>query len=117
MDQLVSNPKTLKQRRENAKILADFNRGHSDDLFEAKKKGTKQLEANETAAGPSSGRKNANEIVNEFFNESDSENDLSIHSSRTPIGKYFNNRGRDTPMEDVEEEEPEEAEESSQRMK
>ncbi len=36
--QLVSNPKTVGQRKANAKILQNMNEGHEDDLFEPQRR-------------------------------------------------------------------------------
>ena len=109
---LVPNPKTVAERRDNSRFLQAFNVGHNDDLFG---KGVSRGAADDWQQQPKSGKatkkaaagngsKLADGILNELF-DSDSENDLSIHSSRTPIGKYLE-RGSKTPLPEADDEDP-----------
>ena len=109
---LVPNPKTVAERRDNSRFLQAFNVGHNDDLFG---KGVSRGAADDWQQQPKSGKatkkaaagngsKLADGILNELF-DSDSENDLSIHSSRTPIGKYLE-RGSKTPVPEADDEDP-----------
>jgi hypothetical protein len=102
LDRLVSNPKTVAERRNNAKILTNFNQGHSDDIFGAAPGAASSLSPIRLlpqATKKSAKTVGAGGILNELF-DSDSENDLSIHSSRTPIGRYLERSRTTTPMRD-----------------
>ncbi len=114
---LVANPRTVKERARNARILHEFNANHADDIFEmteATDKGTKAAQVVGSSrdgdgsarrkrqkagrAAPSlehlcDGNPAPNNIVSELF-DSDSENDISLHSARTPIGNYFGRRSK-----------------------
>lgn len=107
---IIANPKTAKERRNNTRILKDMNVNYCDDFFSTgslrvfrisslfssrsrhnrsrwifqveKRKDTKRVSK-------------AADIVKDLF-DSDSENNFSIHSARTPIGSYMNLASRDT---------------------
>jgi len=97
-ERLVSNPRTVAERRDNSRILQGLNFGHNDDIFNrgAQWQSTSAEPTKKTSVNGS--KKLADGILNELF-DSDSENDLSVHSSRTPIGKYLE-RGTKTPIPD-----------------
>merc|ERR1719187_2653535 len=76
LDELTLNPKTIKQRKTNAEILNDFNKDHEDDIF---------------GGLGDSGDKGADRLCGVLgnLNDSDCENDISLHSSRTPVSNYL----------------------------
>jgi len=104
-ERLVSNPRTVAERRDNSRILQGLNLGHNDDIFnKGGSRGTNRQSTSGKITKKTAGNgsnKLADGILNELF-DSDSENDLSVHSSRTPIGKYFE-RGTKTPIPDGDE--------------
>ena len=75
---LKPKPKTLKDLKKNAEILKAHNDNHEDDLFK-NKKATKST----SKAKPKPQR--ASDILNDLFNDSDSEQNISLHSAKTPI--------------------------------
>ena len=69
----------------NEKILKSYNTNHEDDVFKKSKKSNRKSLPGKKA--------NASAIANELF-ETDSEKDISLHSARTPITAFFNNRNQ-----------------------
>jgi len=73
IDELVINPKTVKDRVKNAEIFEELNRGHEDDIF--KQRGAKDGQA---AA-----------MFDLLANQDDSDgSEISVYSARTPVEKY-----------------------------
>jgi len=113
----VAKPRTVKERVRNAGILQEFNAGHVDDLFEsskapkAKSKSAAPLPSLPAPPNASSPAKTGPKaILNDLFG-SDSENDISMHSARTPIGNYIkptNRRPSNILRKETEKEEEEE---------
>ena len=91
ISQLKSKPKTITDMMNNDKILREFNTNHQDNVF---KKNNKQK------AEKSKHQTTASAIRTELF-DSDSEQDISLMSSRTPITAFFNrNRTLDDNNDD-----------------
>jgi len=96
---LVSKPRTVRERVKNAQILRNYHHGHADDIFESSGVGAKKQQrgsGNQKGRGRKkppplpmiSGSGGASGIVGELFG-SDSENDISLHSARTPVVNYM----------------------------
>ena len=62
----------------NEKILKNYNTNHEDTLFKTTFKTSKKSIGKNTSA-----------IIHELF-QSDSEQDISLHSARTPITAFYN---------------------------
>jgi len=84
------NPKTVKQRQQNAEALKEYNEDHEDDIF------NEPLPSN----SKSSLLKPSTKTLLTEDSDSDSEQDISLHSARTPMTTYFgkNNLRSTTPM-------------------
>merc|ERR1719433_778823 len=82
ISQLKSKPKTITDMMNNDKILREYNTNHQDNLF---KKTNKQ----KTSEKGKQHQTTASAIRTELF-DSDSEQDISLMSSRTPITAFFN---------------------------
>ena len=96
---LKSKPKSLKDAKKNEEILKAHNNDHQDDLFKAKKttkKTTKKTAKKDTG-------KRASDILAEIFHDSDSEQNLSLHSAKTPILAFIDRSKTVQPEEDFEE--------------
>ena len=107
LDRLVANPKTVAARQMNTKILREFNRDHMDDIFDTGVvTSAKPRSSRGRPKARNSSSKKADNIIDDLFN-SDSENDISIHSSRTPIGNYLSRSRNQTPLPPAPEEENE----------
>jgi len=85
-----SNPKTVKQRQQNAEALKEYNEDHEDDIFG---------EPLPTMSKPSLMKPSTKTLLAED-SDSDSEQDISLHSARTPVTSYFGKNGlrSTTPM-------------------
>ena len=92
---LKSKPKSLKDAKKNEEILKAHNNDHQDDLFKAKKT-TKKTAKKDTG-------KRASDILAEIFHDSDSEQNLSLHSAKTPILAFIDRSKTVQPEEDFEE--------------
>merc|ERR1712079_495704 len=71
-------PKTVKQRLQNAEAMKEYNENHEDDIFgeQPSSKSSKiSLKASKTT------------LLNDP--DSDSDQDISVHSARTPVTAYF----------------------------
>ena len=96
---LKSKPKSLKDAKKNEEILKAHNADHEDDLFKsATKKTTKKAVKKVDKAG-----KRASDILAEIFHDSDSEQNLSLHSAKTPILAFIDRSKSAQPEEDFEE--------------
>ena len=87
---LARNPKTVKEIRRNNEIMkwqSQSQRG-GDDYFDGGGRGKKKPEVSRRAVGGT-----ADDIAKDLF-DSESDNDLSMHSARTPIASYL---GATTP--------------------
>merc|ERR1712142_1069839 len=91
---LSKNPKTLKDVRRNDEIMKiqskshkgdDYFQGHVKVAYNDPKKRTKSKDHLQSKV-------TASEIQKQLFVESDSDNDVSLTSARTPIGNYYNVR-------------------------
>ncbi|QQP48794.1 Uncharacterized protein FKW44_009220, partial [Caligus rogercresseyi] len=69
LDDYVARPTTVKQSRQNARIVQELNEHHNDNLFDL-------------PIVSAAGRNSVN--IKELF-ESDSDRDVSVHTPRTPI--------------------------------
>eukprot|EP00092_Neocalanus_flemingeri_P036847 GFUD01040108.1.p2 GENE.GFUD01040108.1~~GFUD01040108.1.p2 ORF type:complete len:277 (+),score=65.25 GFUD01040108.1:1051-1881(+) len=89
--QMSANPKTVKQRQQNAKALVEYNENHEDDIFGEPVTSKAKL--------PLLKPSNKKTLLSQD-SDSDSEQDISVHSVRTPIASYFGKRGSrtTTPM-------------------
>ena len=95
---IVANPKTIKERKKNKEVIRMFNSNHSDNFFQDKNRVVAQVgDELEVVTATAANNRRADDIANDLF-MSDSENDVSIHSARTPIGNYFN---RTKSVEDI----------------
>ena len=74
---VTANPKTVKQRQQNFEALKAFNKYHEDDLFGG-------------IVGPSTKTLLKPSLVEE---DSDSEQDISVHIARTPLAAYQKKSG------------------------
>jgi len=85
-----ANPKTVKQRQQNAEALKEYNEDHEDDIFG---------EPLQTMSKPSLMKPSTKTLLAED-SDSDSEHDISLHSARTPVTSYFGKNGlrSTTPM-------------------
>jgi len=85
-----ANPKTVKQRQQNAEALKEYNEDHEDDIFG---------EPLPTMSKPSLIKPSTKTLLAED-SDSDSEHDISLHSARTPVTSYFGKNGlrSTTPM-------------------
>jgi len=76
---LKANPKSVKDRIRNAAILKDFNGDHEDDMFGIS-----------TKVGPKGDSVQVGTLgLLGSLDDSASDNDISVHSNRTPITKYM----------------------------
>merc|ERR1719228_2909416 len=73
------NPKTVKQRQQNAEALKEYNEDHEDDIFDAPVP---------SLSKPSLLKPSTKTLLTED-SDSDSEQDISLHSARTPMTSYF----------------------------
>jgi len=73
------NPKTVKQRQQNAEALKEYNEDHEDDIFDAPVP---------SVSKPSLLKPSTKTLLTED-SDSDSEQDISLHSARTPMTSYF----------------------------
>ena len=105
ISQLKSKPKTITDMMNNEKIRREFNKNHQDDLFKSNKAhhSKKNNDKNKKqTAEKSKHQTTASAIRTELF-DSDSEQDISLHSARTPITAFFNrNRTLDGNNDDDE---------------
>jgi len=83
LSKISLNPKTIKDRQQNAEALAEYNKDHEDDFF---------------SEGVSKGQKLLKQKKKPLLNASDSEseNEVSIHSARTPTSAYMRKKSLDT---------------------
>lgn len=109
MSNLNTKPKTVADMQNNDKILKAHNVNHEDNLFKTStatgavvKKSSKKAEGNERKAA---------DILGDLF-DSDSEQNISLHSARTPITAYFD-RNRSKTIENEDEENQENQEEGA----
>ena len=105
---MKAKPKTARDLRNNDKILRALNANHQDDLFKSNKKQTGK-QTSKKFKESSNQRVAAKDILEELF-DSDSENNISLNSARTPITAFFNrtklqNDENDENMENNEEKE------------
>ena len=98
---LAPNPRTLRERKANTKILEQFNKDHTDDFFatpQTKTAANKKKPNNESKQQQQQQQQQqqkAEDIMNNLFEESgDSDNNLSNYSARTPIGTYLSTSSR-----------------------
>jgi len=73
------NPKTVKQRQQNAEALKEYNEDHEDDIFDAPAP---------SISKPSLLKPSTKTLLAED-SDSDSEQDISLYSARTPMTSYF----------------------------
>lgn len=78
--ELIVKPRTAKDRQRNAEIFRAHNRNHEDDVFAGQ-----QQQQEEASDGV---QQQQHRLLN-FSEDTDSENDISIHSARTPVEKYL----------------------------
>jgi len=90
MKRMVANPTTIKDMRRNGDLMKEYNANHKDDLFgsTSEKVNCKTFEKGPISTKITDVKQGPRDILNELF-PSDSETDISFHSARTPIGKYF----------------------------
>ena len=118
---MVTKPKTIKDIQVNTRVLRGLNKNHKDDIFVTHQQKysakvfyyqfnfakckysifsplwpymTHCITFQEVKQGPQ-------DILEDLF-DSDSENDLSLHSARTPIGRFFDRSEVKTPAIDRE---------------
>ena len=104
ISQLKSKPKTITDMMNNEKIRREFNKNHQDNLFKSNKAHSKKNndKNKKQTAEKSKHQTTASAIRTELF-DSDSEQDISLHSARTPITAFFNrNRTLDGNNDDDE---------------
>eukprot|EP00090_Calanus_glacialis_P004741 TRINITY_DN13564_c0_g1_i2.p1 TRINITY_DN13564_c0_g1~~TRINITY_DN13564_c0_g1_i2.p1 ORF type:complete len:686 (-),score=226.94 TRINITY_DN13564_c0_g1_i2:189-2246(-) len=89
-EKVSANPKTVKQRQQNAEALKEYNENHEDDIFG---------QPLSTISKPTLLKASTKSLLNQD-SDSDSEQDISVHSARTPMTSYFGNKGlrTTTPM-------------------
>ena len=75
LKKVSANPKTVKQRLQNAEAFKNFNEDHEDDLFEEQS----------TAKSSSGLLKATKSTLLSQDPDSDSDADISLHSARTPV--------------------------------
>jgi len=85
-EKISANPKTVKQRQQNAEALKEYNENHEDDIFG----GPIQSKSKPTLLKPST------KTLLSQDSDSDSEQDISVHSARTPMTCYFGKSGLST---------------------
>ena len=76
LKKVSANPKTVKQRLQNAEAFKNFNEDHEDDLFE---------EQSSARAGSGLLKTTTKSTLLSQDPDSDSEAEISIHSARTPV--------------------------------
>jgi len=78
VNKLTAFPKTIKDRQNNAEALNEYNKEHEDDLFgdSSSKKSKATLLKGSTKT-----------LLN--HSDTDSENEVSVHSARTPLSAYM----------------------------
>jgi len=81
LEKISANPKTVKQRQQNAEALKEYNENHEDDIFGGSSK----------PASKSTLIKSSTTLLSQD-SDSDSEQDISVHSARTPMTSYFGSR-------------------------
>ena len=74
-EKVSANPKTVKQRQQNAEALKEYNENHEDDIFGE----PLQSRSKPTLLKPST------KTLLSQDSDSDSEQDISVHSARTPM--------------------------------
>merc|ERR1719470_261254 len=89
-EKVSANPKTVKQRQQNAEALKEYNENHEDDIFG---------QPLTTISKPTLLKASTKSLLNQD-SDSDSEQDISVHSARTPMTSYFGKNGlrTTTPM-------------------
>jgi len=83
LKKVSTNPKTVKERQQNAEAHKEYNEDHEDDIFGEPLKALSKP----TLLKPSS------KTLLSQDSDSDSEQEISIHSARTPMTSYFGKRG------------------------
>eukprot|EP00092_Neocalanus_flemingeri_P036853 GFUD01040114.1.p1 GENE.GFUD01040114.1~~GFUD01040114.1.p1 ORF type:complete len:1103 (-),score=286.31 GFUD01040114.1:106-3414(-) len=90
-EKMSANPKTVvKQKQQNVDALKEFNENHEDDIFDEPNKS----KSKSTLLKPSTKTLLSQE------SDSDSEQDISVHSARTPMTAYFGKSGLRTMNQD-----------------
>merc|ERR1719350_475399 len=89
-EKVSANPTTVKQRQQNAEALKEYNENHEDDIFG---------QPLTTISKPTLLKASTKSLLNQD-SDSDSEQDISVHSARTPMTSYFGKNGlrTTTPM-------------------
>ena len=78
LKKVSAKPKTVKQRIQNVEALKEFNENHEDDMF------------GEPVTTSKSSLKFSKSTLLSQDPDSDSDNDISVHSARTPVtGKQY----------------------------
>ena len=93
---LKSKPKNLKDLKKNEEILKAHNDNHEDNLFKSKK-------ATKTTGKAKSKPQRASDILDDLFKDSDSEQNISLHSAKTPILAFIDRSRSANPEEDFDE--------------
>jgi len=88
LGKVTVNPKTVKQRQQNIEALKAYNKNHEDDIFGG------SVGYSNNILKPSS------RTLLEEDSDSDSEQDISVHTARTPLAAYHKKSGvkSTTPM-------------------
>jgi len=89
-EKVSANPKTVKQRQQNAEALKEYNENHEDDIFG---------EPITSRSKPALLKPSTKTLLSQD-SDSESEQDISLHSARTPMTSYFgkNSLRSTTPM-------------------
>ena len=122
---MVLKPKTIKDLQANTKVLNALNKNHRDDIFSSNKPKKKEvIKVRYTFCSPiiisinqsydflgftntfctlsvQVVKQGPKDILDDLF-DSDSENDISLHSARTPIGRFFERTDSRTPANNEE---------------
>ena len=93
---LKSKPKNVKDLKKNEEILKAHNDNHEDDLFKSKK-------APKTTGKAKSKTQRASDILDDLFKDSDSEQNISLLSAKTPILAFIDRSRSANPEEDLDE--------------
>ena len=99
------NPKTAKDLKNNEQILKALDANHQDNLFKPNlnsKKGATSKSKKDKDEIISQQPPRASDILGELF-DSDSEQNISLHSSRTPITAFLNRMKSQNDDEEVSE--------------